>query len=127
MPEFHDDPALPAPAFPGSHVVVDDDYLFLSGLLAADIGAADVPIGDVASETELVMKELRRTLGVFGCGLDRVVRVDVHLADLGEIDTMDAIYRGFFEPGRYPARTCTESPRLFGGCRVEITLMARRA
>ena len=27
MPMFHNDSTLPTPAFPGSHVVLDDDYV----------------------------------------------------------------------------------------------------
>lgn len=125
--EFRNDPDLPAPPFPGSHMVLDDDYVFVSGLVAADvIGSDDGIIGDVAAETKLVLGTLRRMLQGVDCGMDRVVRVDVHLADLRDIGAMDQVYRQFFEQGRYPARTCTESPRLCGNCRVEITLLARR-
>lgn len=125
--EFRNDPDLPPPPFPGSQLVLDDQYVFVSGLVAADIVDAGDPVtGDVAAETRLVLTRLRQMLEGAGCGLDRVVRADVHLADLSEIGAMDAVYRQFFDPGRYPARTCTESPRLFGGSRVEITLLARR-
>ena len=54
------------------------------------------------------------------------MRVDVHLADLDDFDAMDAAYREFFPASRYPARTTTESKRLFGGSRVEITCQVRR-
>jgi 2-iminobutanoate/2-iminopropanoate deaminase len=57
--------------------------------------------------------------------MDRIVRTDVHLADLDDFDAMDIAYRTYFEKGKCPARTTTESPRLFGGSRVEITCMAR--
>lgn len=125
--EFRDDPDLPPPPFPGSHLVLDDDYVFVSGLVAADLIDSDEPVmGDVAAETRLVLTALHRMLVTVGCGLDRVVRADVHLADLGDIDTMNAVYREFFQEGCCPARTCTESPRLFGGSRVEITVLARR-
>ena len=127
MPEFRNDPGLPPPPFPGSHLVLDDRYVFVSGLVAADVAGTADRVGDVAAETRVVMTELQRMLETVGCALDRVVRVDVHLADLGEIEAMDAVYREFFAADRYPARTCTESPRLFGGCRVEVTLLARRA
>lgn len=124
---FLNDPALPEPDFPGSHMVLDDRYVFLSGLVAADIDGGDACVGDIRAETELVLRSLERMLGTVDCRLEHAVRVDVHLADLSEIDAMDAVYRGFFAAGRYPARTCTESPHLCGGCRVEITVMARRA
>ena len=60
-----------------------------------------------------------------GLDMDRIVRTDVHLVDLDDFDTMDLAYRDYFEKGHYPARTTTESTRLFGGSRVEITCMAR--
>ncbi len=30
MPTFHNDATLPTPTFPGSHVVLDDRYVYLS-------------------------------------------------------------------------------------------------
>lgn len=126
MPDYHNDPTLPAPTFPGSHLVLDDDYVFVSGLTAADIQGGEAVRGDVTEETRWVMRQLERMLTSIGCRLDDVVRVDVHLADLDDIEAMNAAYADFFAADRYPARTCTESPRLCGGSRVEITLMARR-
>lgn len=124
--EYRNDPGLPAPPFPGSHMVRDGNYVFVSGMVAADIvDGSDPVIGDVAAETRLVLDTLRRMLETAGCAMDRIVRADVHLADLEEIDTMNNVYRDYFRDGCYPARTCTESPRLFGGCRVEITVLAR--
>jgi len=55
-----------------------------------------------------------------------VVRVDVHITELALIREMDAAYAEFFEAHRYPARTCTQSPGLYGGAHVEITVIARR-
>jgi 2-iminobutanoate/2-iminopropanoate deaminase len=39
---------------------------------------------------------------------------------------VDAIYREYFAPGCYPARTCVEVRRLFANSRIEVTMMARR-
>lgn len=125
--EFRNDSELSPPPFPGSHMVLDDNYVFVSGLVAADIvDASDPAMGDVAAETRLVLAALRRMLETVGCGMNRVVRADVHLADLDDMEAMNTVYREFFETDRCPTRTCTESPRLFGGSRVEITLLARR-
>ena len=124
--EFKNDPNLPIPDFPGSHMVLDDRYVFVSGLVAADLGADAPELGDTATETDAVMRALESMLDSVGSGLESVVRVDVHLADLNDIDAMNKVYGNFFQPARYPARTCTESPHVCGGCRVEITVMARR-
>lgn len=127
MPPFINDPTLPKPAFPGSHMVIDDHYVFISGLTVADLSNGHAAKGDIKKETRLVMRELERMLKQEEGGLEDVVRVDIHLANLQNISAMDAIYAEFFEPGRYPARTCTESANLVGGSGIEITLMAKRA
>ncbi|MDI5985485.1 RidA family protein [Halomonas sp. M4R5S39] len=126
MPQYRNDPTLPEPLFPGSHMVIDDDYVFLSGLTAEDIQGGETVLGDIREETRLVMRRIQSMLESAGCSLADAVRVDVHITDLDEIRMMDAVYAEFFEDRRYPARTCTQSPRLFGGAHVEITLMARR-
>jgi len=123
---FRNHPELPEPVFPGSHLVMDDRYAYLSGLVAADLPGAEAVIGDVRAETELVMRQVGRLLALAEAEFEDLVRVDVHLVNLSEIEAMDAVYAGFFPGGRFPARTCTESRRLYGGCRVEITCMARR-
>ena len=119
------DPDLPAPASPFCHVVSDDRYAFLAGRVAADIAEGKAALGDIAAETDLVMRSIHDTLARLKLGMERIVRVDVHLTDLAEIAAMDAVYRCFFTEGAYPARTCTQAGRLYGGCRIEITCMAR--
>ncbi|MFP4137645.1 MAG: RidA family protein [Halomonas sp.] len=126
MPQFQNDHTLPAPLFPGSHMVIDDDYVFLSGLTAEDIQGGETVVGDMAEETRLVMRRIQRMLASIGGEMGDVVRVDVHITDLDLIRDMDAAYAEFFDACRYPARTCTQSPRLYGGAHVEITVMARR-
>ena len=117
--------AVPESKAPFSQVVMDEHYAFLSGLVAADFPAGLEVLGDVAAETRAVLGAIRDMLAELGLDMERIVRVDVHLADLDDFDAMDAAYREFFAPGTHPARTTTESRRLFGGSRVEITCQAR--
>ncbi|MDH3316695.1 MAG: RidA family protein [Gammaproteobacteria bacterium] len=117
---------VPEPRAPFSQIVLADTYAHLSGLVAADFPEGRAALGDVAGETRAVLNVIGRMLREIGLDTDRVVRMDVHLATLDDFNAMDAVYREFFDPGPYPARTTTESPRLFGGSRVEITCMARR-
>ncbi len=117
--------AVPESQAPFSQVVTDDRYAFLSGLVAADFPAGLAVLGDVGAETRAVLGAIRDTLAEIGLAMDRIVRVEVHLADLDDFDVMDNVYRTFFKVGACPARTTTESRRLFGGSRVEITCQAR--
>lgn len=116
---------MPTSKAPFSQVVIDDRYAFLSGLVAADFPAGHKALGDVGAETRAVLTAIRDILAEIDLGMDRIVRVDVHLADLDDFDAMDDTYREFFETGTEPARTTTESKRLFGGSLVEITCQAR--
>ena len=117
--------AVPESKAPFSQVVVDDLYAFLSGLVAADFPEGLTVLGDVAAETRAVLGKISDMLAEIELGMDRIVRVEVHLADLDDFDAMDGAYREFFTPGNYPSRTTTESKRLFGDSRVEITCQAR--
>ena len=118
--------SLPKSDAPYSQVVLDDNYAYLSGLVAADFPEGKALLGDVAEETRAVLNAIAGILKEVGLGMERIVRVDVHLVSLDDFDVMDAAYRQFFEDDKYPARTTTESSRLFGDSLVEITCMARR-
>jgi 2-iminobutanoate/2-iminopropanoate deaminase len=110
---------------PYSVLVTDGSYAFMAGVVASDLEGGDKVHGDIAAETGLVMEAIRQALAGISVGMDRIVRVDVHLTDLATMPTMNAVYRSFFEGDRLPSRTCTESPQLAGGSNVEITVMAR--
>ena len=124
MIRHHQPQAVAASKAPFSQMVLDDRYVFLAGLVAADFPAGRAVLGDIAAETRCVLDAIRSMLAEIGVGMERIVRVDVHLSDLDDFDAMDAIYRDYFTPGQEPARTTTESRRLFGGSKVEITCQA---
>ena len=117
--------AVPESKAPFSQVVMDDHYAFLSGLVAADFPEGLAVLGDVGAETRAVLSAIRDILTEIELGMESIVRIEVHLADLDDFDAMDTAYREFFEAGSYPARTTTESTKLFGDSRVEITCQAR--
>jgi 2-iminobutanoate/2-iminopropanoate deaminase len=126
MPEhmnFPEDIKIDAPF---SNLVLDGDYAFLSGLVAADVEGGLTVLNDIRAETEVVMKTIKFLLGEIKLDMSDIVRCDVHLSDLSDMDAMNEVYGGFFEAGFYPARTTTQSGALFGGSRVEVTCLARR-
>ena len=117
--------AIPESDAPFSQIVLDDCYAYFAGLVAADFPEGVAVLGDVAAETRVVMAAISEMLKEVGLSFEDVVKADVHLSDLSDFDAMDAAYREYFPPRVYPARTTTESPRLFGGSKVEMTVQAR--
>ena len=118
--------AVPESEAPFCQVVMDDRYAFLAGLVAADFPEGLAVLGDVGAETSAVLGAIGRILDELNLSRDNMVKAEVHLADLADFDAMDAAYREFFNPGRYPARTTVESKRLFGDSKVEITCQVLR-
>ncbi len=110
---------------PFASVVLDDRYAFLAGVVAADFTEGRKVLGDVQAETSAVMKVIGDLLEKIGLDFSDIVRVDVHLKDLTDMETMNAAYASFFPADTHPARTCVQSEALFGGSLVEITCVAR--
>ncbi len=107
-------------------MLLDDQYAFLSGLVAADFPSGIEVLGDAANETRAVLATIGEILDELELPRENMVKVEVHLTDLDDFDAMDTAYREFFPGANYPARTTTESKRLFGGSKVEITCQVRR-
>ncbi|MEM8689872.1 MAG: RidA family protein [Pseudomonadota bacterium] len=110
---------------PFTSVVMDEHYAFIAGVVAADTVRGQAMLGDVAAETGEVMTTIAELLAEIGLAMGDIVRVDVHITDIAEMDAMNAVYRTFFPDAAYPARTCVQSEGLYGGSLVEITCMAR--
>ena len=105
-------------------VMVDDKFLFLSGLVSEDFETGELVSGDIAAETRRTLKNLRMILERFGSDMDHVVRVEVILADFSERDKMNAEYMKHFDPAHRPARLCFGGAALADGCKIEIVVTA---
>jgi len=96
------------------------DFLYTSGLGPQDPVTGEAE-GDIAAQTRVTLEKIRSVLRDGGLDLADVVKVTVHLEDLGDFAAFDATYREFFsEP--YPARTTVQSGLL--DILVEIDVVA---
>jgi 2-iminobutanoate/2-iminopropanoate deaminase len=127
MNRYFQPKCMPESEAPFTQVVIDDFYAHLAGIVAADFPVGQAALGDANNETRAVMTLIGNILDELDLTFAQIVRTDVHLANLDDFDAMDGAYKTFFEAGRYPARTTTESRRLFGDSLVEVTCMARLA
>jgi 2-iminobutanoate/2-iminopropanoate deaminase len=79
--------------------------------------------GDVAAQTEQVMRNIASLLKAAGAGFEHVVRTTVFLADMNDFGAMNAIY-GRFIVDPPPARSTVQVARLPRDARVEIDVIA---
>ena len=127
-PLFHHVAGAPDPVAPFSHAVEADGWVFVTGQMPFSGTSNTSPYPDtIEAQTHQVMQNLAAVLQ--GCGLEwaDVVSVRVFLRHFdADYAAMNAVYAGYFAPGRLPARTCVGVSGLARGARVEIDLIARR-
>jgi 2-iminobutanoate/2-iminopropanoate deaminase len=113
----------PQPIGPYSQAVISGGLLFCSGQIAIDPETNEVVAGDVATQTERVLKNLLAVLKEAKMGPENVVKATVFLADMADFPKMNEVYARYLgkEP---PARTTVAAAGLPRGVRVEIDVIA---
>jgi 2-iminobutanoate/2-iminopropanoate deaminase len=97
--------------------------VFTSGQIALDPASGKMVEGDVAAQTEQVLRNVAAVLRGAGLTLADVVKTTVYLADMADFPTMNEVYARHFgaEP---PARSTIAAAGLPRGARVEIDTVA---
>ncbi|MCK4414594.1 MAG: RidA family protein [Candidatus Eisenbacteria sp.] len=100
-----------------------EGLVMTAGQLGMDPQSGALVAGGIGPECERALKNLRAVLQAAGSGMDRVVKVTVFLADMGEFAEMNGVYERFFE-APFPARSAFQVAALPKGGRVEIEALA---
>jgi len=108
---------------PYSQAIKAGGFVFSSGQIAIDPATGTVIKGDVAAQTERVMKNLEAVLVAAGSGMHRVVKTTVFLKSMDDFATMNEVYGRHFGNHR-PARSTVEVARLPREVLVEIDVVA---
>ncbi len=108
---------------PYSQAIKANGIVFISGQIAIDPAVGQVINGDVAAQTERVLKNLSNILRAAGSGLEKVVRTTVFLKSMNDFATMNEVYARFFTR-MPPARSTVEVARLPKDVLVEIDVIA---
>ena len=113
-----------SPALPFSPGIRAGGFVFVSGQVALDpeTGAL-VGSGDVRAQARQALANVRRVLEAAGSGMDKLVKVTVFLADIGEFAAMNDVYRDVV-PEPYPARSTVEAELARPEFLVEIEAVA---
>jgi len=116
--------AAPAAIGPYSQAIVCGGLVHCSGQIALDPASGEVRGEDVASQTERALENLKAVLAAAGSGLERVLKCNVYLVDMGDFAAMNAVYERFFPGDAPPARACVAVAELPKGVAVEIDCVA---
>jgi len=115
----------PSAIGPYSQAIVAGEMVFVSGQIPIDPARGVLIDGDIAAQTDRVMKNLSAILEAAGSSLDKVVKTTVYLADLGDFDVMNKTYGKYFT-GDPPARATVQVAKLPKGAALEIDAVAVR-
>jgi len=108
---------------PYSQAIKANGFIFCSGQVAIDPATQQVITGDVAAQTDRVLRNLSEILEAAGSGLGKVVRATVFLKNMAEFGAMNEVYGKYFNTAP-PARSTVEVARLPKDVLVEIDVIA---
>ena len=123
MPEIISTKLAPQAIGPYSQAIKANGFIFCSGQVAIDPANQQVIPGDVAAQTDRVLRNLSEILEAAGSGLGKVVKSTVFLKNMGDFTAMNGVYGKYFSSA-LPARSTVEVARLPKDVLVEVDVIA---
>jgi len=108
---------------PYSQAIRAASLIFTSGQVAIDPATQQLVAGDVAAQTDRVLKNLTAILEASGSSLEKVVRCTVFIKNMNDFGAMNEVYGRYFKQAP-PARSTVEVARLPKDVLVEIDAIA---
>lgn len=108
---------------PYSQAIKANGFVFVSGQIPIDPATQQLIEGDVAAQTERVLKNLSAILKTAGSSLQNVVKAGVFLKNMSDFAAMNEVYGRYFTAAP-PARSTVEVARLPKDVLVEIDVIA---
>ena len=108
---------------PYSQAIRANGFIFTSGQIPIDPATQQLIAGDVAAQTERVLKNISAILTAAGSRMEKVVRTTVFLKSMNDFAAMNEVYGRYFTSNP-PARSTVEVARLPKDVLVEIDVVA---
>lgn len=115
----------PAAIGPYSQAVEANGMLFISGQVAIDPQTGKVVEGDIAGQTEQVMKNIGAILKEAGYGFPDVIKSTCLLSNMSNFAVMNAVYGKYYSEN-HPARAAFAVKELPLDVLVEIETIAAK-
>ncbi len=113
----------PAAIGPYSQGIVAHGFVYTAGQIPLDPASGNLVEGDIAAQTERVMRNVQAVLQAAGADLSTVVKTTVFLRDMGDFAAMNEVYGRWFGD-HAPARSTVQAARLPRDVAVEIEAIA---
>jgi 2-iminobutanoate/2-iminopropanoate deaminase len=114
----------PAPIGPYTQAVLKGNLLFTSGQIAIDPKTGELALGDISSETKLVMENLKAILTEAGMTFENVLKTSIFISDMKNFGAINDVYALYFNAKTAPARETVEVANLPKYVNVEISMIA---
>jgi 2-iminobutanoate/2-iminopropanoate deaminase len=113
----------PAAVGPYNHAVRVGDLLFCAGQIPIDPATGNLITGDIKSQTERVLQNVRAILDDQKLSFANVVKSTVFMTNLADFASMNEVYAKHFTDN-FPARSTVQVAALPKGANVEIEVVA---
>lgn len=114
---------------PFSEGVRVGNTLYLSGQIGTVPGSAKTTLapGGIQGEGKQVMENVKASFKAHGYEMSDVVKCTAMLADMADWPAFNEIYKTYFAPGKYPARSAFGAKALVFDARIELECIADKA
>lgn len=113
----------PSAVGPYSQAIKIGNLLFVSGQISINPETNEFTDGDIETQTEQVLKNIKAVLEAGGSLLEDVVKVTIYLRNIEDFALVNKVYGRYFE--KYlPARACVEISKLYKDAKIEIDAIA---
>jgi 2-iminobutanoate/2-iminopropanoate deaminase len=109
-------------SYPFSTAVSTGDIIFFSGVLGTDKENHLDP--DFKIQSKQVMENIKTRLEDQGLTMKDIVKCTVMIKDMSKWADFNEIYKTYFEPNRYPARSAFGVTALALGAEMEVEVIA---
>lgn len=113
----------PGAVGPYSQAIRAGSMLFCAGQIPLDPQSGQIVSDDINAQTKRVMENISAVLRAENLNFNHVVKTTIFLTSMGDFQTVNEIYGGYFRDNP-PARSTVAVSALPKGAKVEIEVLA---
>ena len=114
----------PAPIGPYNQAILTGNTLYTSGQIAIHPKTGELVTGDIKTEAEQVMQNLKAILDEAGMDFEHVIKTTIFLNDMNNFSLVNEVYGNYFNEDTAPARETVAVSALPKFVNVEISAIA---